>query len=188
MLLPHTQARLLGFPAHVTIPLGRTALIRRYAIQWFIEIDGSEKRWLYHPRDYPELFQIEAHRLPRANFYIEKCDQGTEMGFAVEDYGSDARRITRRAIDLLERFLEHGWFDDLIAADRFGVVFLTLTSGKAESLERQFKQSCQRRLALPLTRLGSKRMARIAAEYLVVPGLIDLIPSERATNEKDNQS
>lgn len=176
--LTSEAARMLGFSPTVARPLGRTSLIRRYAIQWFIEVDGKDRRWLCNPRDYPDLFPIGNHRLPRANFYLENRDGVTEVGFAVEDFGSDTRRITRRAAGLLERFLQHGWFDELIAADRFSISFLTITEGKAQALEKQFQRDLSRRIHRQLRRLIRTRQQGLRPTFRVVPALIDLIPND----------
>ena len=70
-------ARLIGASSSVTDPLGRSTLLRRFALQWFLEVDGQESRWHCNPRDYPDLFAIDGDRLPRANFYLEETEAGT---------------------------------------------------------------------------------------------------------------
>jgi hypothetical protein len=181
--LTRKGAKLLGYSVHVTLPMGTTALIRRYALQWFFEMDGHGKRWHCNPRDCPDLFPVHGHRLPRGHFYLEKGDDGNVLGFAIEDYGSDVRRISRRAVDHLQRFLEHGWFDDLIRAQRFGVTFLTATDDKATAIERQFGRDSQRRLTPLLRQLAGKKGASILCDCLVVPGLLELLPSESKLKE-----
>ena len=174
---------MLGFSQHVTRPLGRTALVRRYALQWFIELDCPEDRWRCDPRDYPELFALDGHRLPRANFFIEKVEGETRLGFALEDYGSDVRRLSRRGVDMLERFLDRGWFDELIGARRLLVIFLTVTDGKAESLRRQFQRDSRKRLTPLLRRIRVPGEPAILSDCVVVPGLLELLPGERTTKE-----
>ena len=178
--LTRKSARMLGFPESATRRLGQTALIRRYAIQWFTEVDRKAERWLCNPREYPELFSVDAHRLPRGNFYVECVNQENRLGFVIEDFGSDVRRIVRRAIDHLDRFLEHGWFDDLIAGERFAISFLTVTQAKARSLERQFERGVDQRLSRALRQVTGQRHAMIHTDFLVVPGLIDLLPTHNS--------
>ena len=173
--LTRQGARLVGFPDHVTSPVGTTALVRRYALQWFIEIDGRNRRWRCNPRDYPEMFSLDGHRLPRANFYVEQMPDETMLGFAIEDYGSDVRRLSRRACDLLQRFLEHGWFDELMGAQRFAITFLTSDTGKAKAIEKQFLRDSQRRLATMLRQIPSETSASVIAESICVPGLAELV-------------
>jgi hypothetical protein len=182
--LTPTSARMLGFSRHITRPLGPTALVRRYALQWFIEIDRHRDRWLCDPRDYPQLFSIDGHRLPRANFFIDKVEGDTRLGFALEDYGSDVRRLSRRAVDMLERFLDRGWFDELIAAQRLLVTFLTLTDDKATALARQFRRDSRKRLNPMLRRIRVSGQPAILSDYVVVPGLLGLMPRERKTKER----
>ena len=177
-------AKLIGASPNVTAPLGRTALLRRYALQWFLEVDGQESRWHCNPRDYPDLFALEGHRLPRANFYLEEAADGTMLGFAVEDFGSNSRRISRRAVDLLERFLAQRWFDELFAARRFGVTFLVATPEKATAIENHFQRDSQRRLATLLRQIPSSTTATILTDYVVVPGLLSLLPTSSTANER----
>ena len=175
-------AKMLGFPARAARPLGRNALIGRYGLQWFIEVDGGDQRWLCNPREYPEVFAASAQRASRTKFYVEKRDGGTVMGIAVVDLGSDARRMTRRVTDLLDRYLQEGWINDLIAADRFEVSFLTISQGKADALTRYLDLGVQRRLARRVRRLNNK--ASIPARAIVVSGLIDLVPPASETRGK----
>lgn len=170
-------AKVIGAPMSVTNSLGRTALLRRYALQWFLDVNSQNTRWQCNPRDYPDLFDVAGDRLPRANFYLETTEAGTMLGFAVEDYGSDSRRISRRAVDMLERFLTKHWFDELFAGYRFGVTFLVATPEKATAVKHQFERDSQRRLATHLRLIPSEKSARIVADYVVVPGLLSLIPT-----------
>lgn len=66
--LTSSAARMLGFPESVARPLGRNALIGRYGLQWFIEVDGTGKRWLCSRGDLNELtddHRQEDHQSPR---------------------------------------------------------------------------------------------------------------------------
>lgn len=182
--LTRRAARLFGFSYRTTSSLGYTALIRRYAVQWFIEVDGQDERWLCQPSDYPELFPARCKKLPRANYYLQNSGESTELGIALEDYGSDARRVVRRAIDLLDRLLQNGWFDDLIIANRFAISFLTMSTTKAHSIERHFERLCERHLSRRLNQLSPRRPGRITADYVVVPGLIDVIPTRQYNKER----
>ena len=156
-----------------------------------MEIDGQETRWHCNPRDYPDLFAIEGQRLPRANFYLEETPSGTLLGFAVEDYGTDSRRVSRRAVELVERFLEQRWFDELFAARRFAVTFLVATPEKAVAIEHHFERDSRRRLASLLRQIPSSTAAAVVTDYLVVPGLLSLLPTtdqrtSKATKHDDS--
>lgn len=174
-------AKMIGAPMEVTSQLGATALIRRYALQWYFDVDGNASRWPCNPRDYADLFPVQGDRLPRANFYLEETTAGKVLGFAIEDYGADSRRISRRAVDLLERFLAQHWFDDLFAAKRFAVTFLVATAEKAAALELQFQRDSQRRIAQPLRQIAGQQSASVLTDYVVVPGLLPLIPPTNST-------
>ena len=104
------------------------------------------------------------------------------LGFAVEDYGTGAQRISRRAVDLLERFLAKGWFDELLVAGRFGVTFLVATSEKATAIESSFVRDMQRRLR-PILHRTAGSQASVLADYVVVPGLLSLLPGSKQKSE-----
>ena len=177
-------ARALGFSVEATRPLGRTSLIRRYALQWFMCLDGRDKRWNCNPRDYPQLFSVDGHRLPPANFYIEKKGGETRFGIAVVDFGTDARRLARRTVDALERFLRHGWFDKVITAGKFEVTVLTVTAGKARSLQALLRRGVRQRLYAWLEELSDNYDSIIELRCPVVPGLLPLLPGERSAARK----
>ena len=182
--LTKSGAKLIGAPDAASLPLGTTALLRRYALQWFLDVDGKDARWHCDPRDYPDLFAIEGQRLPRANFYLEETPSGTLLGFAVEDYGTDSRRVSRRAVELLERFLKQRWFDELFAAQRFVVTFLVATPEKAVAIEQHFERDAKRRLASLLRQIPSNTTASVLTDYLVVPGLLTLLPPTSSANKQ----
>ena len=169
-------ASIIGAPPQSTVRLGRTALVRRYVLQWYLEVAGKETRWRCDPHDYPDLFKLDAKRLPRENFYFEETQHGTLLGFAVGDYGSDSRRLVRRTVDTLQQFLEQRWFDELFAARRFTVTFLTATLEKAVSIEEEFDRESARRLAALLRQIPSSSSATILTDYAVIPGLLQLLP------------
>lgn len=179
--LTPSNAKVIGAAKSVTEPLGRTALLRRYSLQWFLEVDLQSSRWVCHPRDYPDLFPIEGQRLPRGNFYFEATEQGNLLGFAVEDNGSDPRRIARRAVDTIERFLKQHWFDDLLVAGRFGLTFLVATEEKAKTIKLQFHRESLRRLKPWFQKLTSSHTDCLVQNYRVVPGLLALIPHQAPT-------
>ena len=186
--LTRRGAKLIGAPDAATMPLGTTALLRRYALQWFLDVDGRDTRWHCDPRDYPDLFAIEGQRLPRANFYLEETPSGTLLGFAVEDYGTDSRRVSRRAVELLERFLEQRWFDELFAARRFAVTFLVATPEKSVAIEHHFGRDSQRRLASLMRQIPSSTTAAVVTDYLVIPGLLSLLPTTSSANKQGNRA
>ena len=119
------------------------------------------------------MFPSVKEQLPKAHFFLQVQENRTELGVAIVDFGSDARRIVRRTVDLLNRFLEHGWFDEFLAAGAFGVTYLTLTEGKCLAIAKHFERDCERRLTLAMNRIS--RTANFQADYLVVPGLVDLL-------------
>ena len=71
--------------------------------------------------------------------------------------------------------LEAG-FDELLAAERFHLSFLLATAEKAVSMEQGFRRDAERRLAPLLRRIPSATRARLVTDYLVVPGLVSLMP------------
>jgi len=173
--LTSAAARTLGFADSVARPLGRNSLIGRYGLQWFIEVDGAGKRWHCRRRDLQELFGGKLRGGTRRKVYVESDERGSLIGFAVVDLGGDARRMVRSMADALERHLEEAWLDDLVAENRFEVTFLTVTEGKAASLAEGFNRAVEQRLGSQLRNISNS--ASIPARTIVVPGLVDLVPT-----------
>ncbi len=148
------------------------------------------KRIRLGPRDHEVLTYVGQQRMAwlEALQQLERTDDdATHFGFAVVDFGSDVRRVTRRTLDLLERFRQRGWFDDLIAAGRFDLTVLTLTEAKARTLQGQLERSIQTRLADWVRQAGGAAQNRspVRLKLLVVPRLLDLVPSQ--TSERSTK-
>ncbi len=98
--------RLLGVSDYLAKPLGLQARIRRYALIWFLCIEGTVdnpqgvwdaerdtddrcptdesaassiapcRRVPFSPRDFPAQFDVARHHAPRKNFYVEQAAEG----------------------------------------------------------------------------------------------------------------
>lgn len=175
--LTHKATRILGVSSEAARSFGPKAIARLYARQWYLRLASDSKRFLFHPRKFPELFALEGHRLPQANFFIEESAEGRKCGFIVLDYNADARRIIRRTAKKMERFLTHGWFNEFIGTGRFVLVVLTVTNGKAEVLRSRLEKDLLPRIDFDWSNLGETPSLNVRVE--VVPGLAGIIPVDR---------
>lgn len=113
--------------------LGRQAKLERYAILWFLNLESATPRSLLNPRNYPEQFPVQGHRLPRLNFFVEDPPR---IGFMLIDHGAHPRRLMQKAARKLERFLRLGWFDEYIRSRLFSLVILTPSDRSKQHLSR----------------------------------------------------
>ncbi len=174
--LTQRAAALLGARRTLVRPLGPQSLIERFAVLWFITLDRPGRRTLFNPRHFPEQFDLGSHRLPRANFYIEDDERGqSRLGYIVVDHGGHLRRIIRKSVRVLLRFLKRGWFDDYFATGRFTLTVLTLNGTKQKSLQFGLNGQLRESLRYALSRFSHKQPLSLQVE--VVPGLMSLIPS-----------
>ena len=76
----------------------------------------------------------------------------------------------------MQRFVERGWFNEYLVANRFAFAVLTYDVGKAEETERTLRMALGHRLARPLQALGVSALPPL--HVLVVPGMHSLIPED----------
>lgn len=157
---------------------GRTAIARRYALQSFLCLDGSATRAFIHNADIAAKFPTIDRRLPQANFYKAKSRSGVvRLGYAVIDYGSDVRRAVGRVLKRRNDFVESGWFDGLIASQAFEFSVLTLSEGKSQAIQRKLRNHCEAENGQVF--LVTENGARVPLNFIIVDGLIELIPNPR---------
>jgi hypothetical protein len=161
-------ARLLGAPFDVARPLGPQARLYRYAVAWFIHVDGRRRRTLFNPHDFHEQFPVTGHRLPRSHFYIEDSADQPRLGYILVDHGAHVRRVVRKAVKVLGRFLYHGWFDEYIRDKAFVLTVLTFLAGKKASIERRLRPALVSSLSYHLTRLSAVIGAAVDLRELVM--------------------
>jgi len=165
-------ARLIGASEDLTRALGRQARITRLAELMFFHGQEERKVRLVSNDQLRQFLQLTAQRLPRRGFYLEETSAGELLGYLLVDHGGEARRIARKAVSVLTRFLKKGWFNDFLRADRFVITVLTQTASKQQRLVRLLQQRLQHDLAELLAPLGK---VRSPFRVEVVPGLLDLI-------------
>jgi hypothetical protein len=173
--------------------LGDSKLPQCYAMLWFTRFDDpSANRTPCRPREFTELFSFGDYRLPKVDFYIAEEKQlgekGPEIlfGFTITDFNSDIRRIVGRAKKHLRGFLQRGWFDQLIAAQRFELAILTLSEEKKRSIDLMLNRELRRVLKRELLKFPANENGSfpIKTRVVVIPGLKDLIPGHRKLKGK----
>ena len=169
--------RLLGASPDASRKRGRKAIAARYATLWFICVDKPRARNLFDPRMFPEQFSHIRERLPKKQFFIEQSPAGTmQLGYFLIDFRTDIRRLARQSCQVMQRFLERGWFNDYLVANRFAFAVLTYDEGKAKEIERTLRTALRRRLSRPLQALGVTTLPSLGV--IVVPGMRSLIPED----------
>ena len=91
----------------------------------------------------------------------------------------------RNAAQSLLKFLQRGWLDDFIAAGCFDLTVLTVSDGKRIELEWGLDKQLRAVLAPQWGRLGHRpgQPLPLGVRVLVVPGLAELIPDSRTSQE-----
>ena len=74
--------------------------------------------------------------------------------------------------------------DELFAAQRFVVTFLVATPEKAQAIEQHFERDAKRRLASLLRQIPSNSTASVLTDYVVIPGLLTLLPPTSSANKQ----
>lgn len=184
--LTRRGAKLLGAPLHLARPMGPQARIERLAVLLFIHGKEMPQRNLISNQKLRESFNLHGHRLPRQRFFIEEKADQHHLGFVVVDHGAHYRRIVRKAVRFLSRFLRHGWFDDYIRNGQFTLTVLTVTELKERALRHELKRHLKEILGRPLAALrppGADRWP-LPVTTVVIPDLIDLIPGKNYQEQR----
>lgn len=171
-------ARLIGAPRNVTRPLGRQAVMTRYALAWLVCCEKPHKRSLLDVKLRAELFG-KAGRLPKIGFYLDQTlgDQ-LSLGFAIVDHGAHAQRVARKAVRTAARFVASPVTRDFLLTGKFTLCVLTQNNNKRDEIVSGVRQRLERQLATAWWRLGvaRSRAPRLRTEVLVVPSLERLLP------------
>ncbi len=172
----------------LTRPLGIQSRVQRLAVLNFIhDLKSEYKRRLFTNAKLREFFPMSGHRLPRQRFYIEERPQGDFLGFIVVDHGGHERRIVRKAVSFVERFVKRGWFDDYLRSGQFVLTVLTLNEFKGRSigfgLKRLFRKVEEVRTALAALHKPFPGGWPLPVEIVVVPGVINILPGKSASKK-----
>lgn len=181
--------RILDAPPDLSRSLGKTALARRYALQWFLCLEGSAKRVWISNQDLTAKFATIDRRLPQANFYKAKgADSVVRLGYVIIDYGSDERRAVGRLLKRANEFVTSGWFDGLVASQTLEFTVLTLSETKVASIQRRLRShdalmdGSEGSEASGEFRLRTQTSA-VLVRFVVVDGFADLIPDAKGVNQ-----
>lgn len=158
--------------------LGRSTILRQYAIQSFLFLSKQERRRLLSREQLTTVFDATDQRLPRANFYLASTGANDKrFGYAVVDYGSDPRRCANRVVKRILQLVAAKKISKMAEAGVFEISVLTLSSAKRTTLYTRLKVSKRTGGMISVT-TGTKRI-KIRLLIHVVPGLLELIPDSR---------
>ena len=176
-LLTDQGRRLVSAPKAATYSMKKQKRINSYAIAWFIFVESPGRRRIISLREYPELFDVYARRLPRHPFYMTQAEGEQTLGVILIDYDATPRRMLYKTEKVLRKILNEGWLDDFLRSRRFVVTTLTFNSGRKRLYETHLPPEIIRRLQHPLSRLLPLPLAAdsIRFEFHVVPGLESVI-------------
>ena len=180
-------ARLIGVSGSLTRPLGIQSRVERLAILNFIhDLRIENKRRLITNAKLREKFPLNGHRLPRQRFYLEERPDTDLLGFIVVDHGGHERRIVRKAVAFLQRFVKHGWFDGYLRSGQFVLTILTLTDFKARAIAYGLKKLLKAIVGPALAGLHKPFPGGwpLPVEIVVVPGVINVLPGKSSSTKR----
>ena len=177
-------ARAVGVSPKDIPTLKKQGRAKWYAVSWFIQADQPGKRALINPHDYPEQFPVAGQRLPRGPFFLDRSGEKPRLGIIMVDHNADQRRICRKTLKILGRFLRKGWFDEFISQDAFVVTILTFSERRKQVFDRRIPPAITKQFRSALSRLrpdmaeGTPTLVQVC----VVPGLDAIV-----THPQDQQ-
>jgi hypothetical protein len=179
-------ARLIAASRKYAQPLKRQGKIERYAVTWFVHADLPGHRVLLNPTDYPDRFPVAGHRLPRRPFFLDRSDGRSRLGVLFVDHNAHYRRMSRKTVAVLGRFLRHGWFDTFIRQDVFAVVILTFSPHRKQTFEKHVSRAIADQLGYPLSLLRPELAGAVPSlvHVHVIPELESMITQSQRENSK----
>ena len=180
-------ASLVGVSGSLARPLGIQSRVERLAVLNFIhDLKNAHKRRLITNAKLREKFPLCGHRLPRQRFYLEERPDTDFLGFIVVDHGGHERRIVRKAVSFLQRFVKQGWFDDYLRSGQFVLTILTLTDFKGRAIAYGLKTLLKAILGKPLAGLHKPFPGGwpLPVEIVVVPGVINVLPGKSPSTKR----
>jgi hypothetical protein len=179
-------ANTVGASPSLARPLGIQSRVERLAVLNFIhDLKCEHKRRIISNARLREHFPLHGHRLPRQRFYLEERADGDYLGFIVVDHGGHERRIVRKAVSFLQRFVKREWFDDYLRSGRFILTILTLTEFKGRAIAYGLKKLLKQVLGKPLANLHKPFPGGwpLPVEIVVVPGVINVLPGKSSSKK-----
>jgi len=176
--LTYAGTRAIDATYRLAEALGRTTIIRQFALQSFFFLGNQEERYLLGQGQLCDLFDVQGNRLPKVPFYLASTGkEDKRLGFIMVDFGSEPRRCANRIVQRVLRLLQHSKIRSLSEAGVFELSVLTLTASKRRSLYEQLKVSKRSGGNLWITYNTKRVQVRLLIH--VVPGLLELIPDSR---------
>ena len=180
-------ANTVGVSPSLARPLGIQTRVERLAILNFIhDLNCEHKRRIVTNARLREYFPICQHRLPRQRFYLEERADTDYLGFIVVDHGGHVRRIVRKAVEFIHRFVKRGWFDDYLHSGQFILTILTLTEFKGREIKHGLRKLLKAVLGPDLAKLHKPFPGGwpIPVEIVVVPGVINVLPGKTSSQNR----
>lgn len=124
--------------------------------------------------------------MPRQRFYLEERTDADYLGFIVVDHGGHVRRIVRKAVEFMQRFVKRSWFDDYLRSGQFVLTILTLTDFKGREITHGLKKLLKAVLGPDLAKLHKPFSGGwpVPVEVVVVPGVINVLPGKTASKNR----
>jgi len=152
--LTNTAARLLGLPDSRADELGSQALPTRYAILMHCCLRGATRLPLsrsefhthleeWRKRLYPDLPPESVTALPfHHTYYVAKHQSRTRLVRMVLDLGADQANIAAKCREMVATLRDRSmFFARLVDRGHFGIVVLTGSTAKRDSIREQFASS-----------------------------------------------
>ena len=180
-------ANAIGVSPSLARPLGIQSRVERLAVLNFIhDLKNENKRRIITNAKLRDYFPLCGHRLPRQRFYLEERSDADYLGFIVVDHGGHERRIVRKAVSFLQRFVKHGWFDDYLCSGQFVLTILTLNEFKGRAIAYGLKKLLKAIVGPAMAKLHKPFPGGwpLPVEIVVVPGLINVLPGKSASTKR----
>ncbi len=185
-LLTRLGTRVLGVSPKYSQSLKRTGKIKRYALAWFLHADQPGKRQRIRPPDFANQFGVGRDSLPCHPYFLDMTTDQPRLGMVLVDHNAHPRRVVNKTIKPLVRFIQRGWFDDLIRQQCFVMTVLTFNTDRQKAFKHKLSQEIPRRLGHALARLdtsGENRLP-IVLDIRVIPGLESLVIDDSNTEQR----
>lgn len=136
---------------------------------------------------FDRLLASRDQRFPRIDLYMAECKQleteitTTCLGLAVVDLNSLNKRLVDRCVTHSRKFIQRGWFAEVMKAGRFEITVLTGDESKKNDLLLSVPIALRRKLQGDIIRngLNSPDGFPIGFNVEVIPELDEVVPFRR---------
>ena len=118
--------------------------------------------------------------------FLDHTEEKTRLGIILVDHNAHVRRMSRKTVKVLGRFLHHHWFDSFISQDAFVVAILTFSQDRKRAFDRHVPGAVRKQLGYALARICPDFSSRnpISAQVRVIPGLNSIVT--HSSDQRDN--